>query len=64
MLTHIYTHSVRDYITNVVLGIRHIGNNVTVKYTLLWVVIAVVSRIPADNSEESSCLHLHDIRGH
>jgi hypothetical protein len=64
MLTYIYTHSVRDYITNIVLGITHIGKNVTVKYTVLWVVMGVVWRIPADNSEKSSCPHLHDRRGH
>jgi len=60
MLTHIYTHSVRDYVTNIVLGIRHVGKNVTVKCTVLWVVMGVVSRIPADSSKESSGLHLHD----
>jgi hypothetical protein len=64
MLTHIYTHSVRDYVTNIVLGIRHIGKNVAVKCTVLWLVMGVVSRIPVENSEESSCLHLHDRRDH
>jgi hypothetical protein len=66
MLTHIYTHSVRDYVTNIVLVIRHIGKNVTVKYsyTVLWVFMGVVSRMPTDSSEESSCLHLHDRGGH
>jgi hypothetical protein len=64
MLTHIYTHPVRDYVTNIVLGIRYMGKNVTVKYIVLWLFLGLVSWMPADSSEKSSCLHLHDRRGH
>jgi hypothetical protein len=33
--TYCNTHSVRDYVNNIVLGIRYVGKSVAVKYTVL-----------------------------